>query len=320
VACTGTPLVEELQESSVLTPPPSLGFFPIRTMEMLKLLTQKFRQQSLNEVQPFQPAEVEDRDSGTESDEENAELQAIEEAMQGDQEDQENHHQGQQLQHGVVIIATSPFQSPPRSSSSPVSSMSKRPFSQLVNTTNTSPFQTLGQHADLNSPHLINGHYSPQGSSDFERCSLDYEPTSSAEFDRHSSEEELSIINYNFNNREIHSEKRKWSQANHCGSCNESSGSSDDEVRELLSSPLIMKPIVMKPLNFSSSPPRGVQKLSRTLSPKLFLAHVAPMGRVCSVSPRKRHRQSSSTDVSDATVIQRPCLDFEKMQVSVSCY
>ena len=235
--------------------------------------------------------------------------------MQGDQEDQENQHQGQ-LQHGVMIITTSPFQSPPRSSSSPVSSMSKRPFSQLVNNTN-SPFQTLGQHSDLNSPH-VNGHYSPQGSSDFERCSLDYEPSSSTEFDRHSSEEELSIIN--FTNRELHSEKRKWSQANQCGSCNESSGSSDEEVRDLLSSPIVMKPIVMKPLNFSSSPPRGVQKLSRTLSPKLFLANVAPTMRVCSVSPRKRHRQSSSTDVSDATVIQRPCLDFEKMQVSVSCY
>lgn len=202
--------------------------------------------------------------------------------------------------HNNTAVPGFSVQRPSPSAASPTPS--KRPT--LVTTTLTNNMQQQ-QHTDLRS--LQSGQVSPQGSSDFERCSLDYEPTSSAEFDHHSSEEELAIINCR--NKELHPEKRKWSQMTRCSSYSESSGSSDDEVRELLCRP--------QPVDFRSSPPRGVHKISRTMSPKLFLANVTPV-QICTVSPRKRHRQTSSTDVSDAmTVIQRPCLDFEKMQVGV---
>ncbi len=193
---------------------------------------------------------------------------------------------------------------PPRCLSPVMYSLSKKPL-QLANQP-ASSFCPSIQRSDLNFSSYTS---SPQGSSDFERCSLDYDPTSSTEFDHHSSEEELAFINYP--TREVHREKRTWSQANNrCGSCQDSSGSSDDEVKDLMSKP--------QPVLFSSSPPRGVQKLSKTMSPRLFLANVTP-AHSSSVSPRKRHRQTSSTDVSDApAVIQRPCLDFEKMQVSYS--
>ena len=124
--------------------------------------------------------------------------------------------------------------------------------------------------------------------------------------ERPSSEEELAIINGH------PAEKRKWSQVTRCGSCSDDSCSSDDEVRDLLSaSP--------KPLTFSAAPPRGIRRMTKTMPPNVFLSRMSPSVQICSVSPRKRHRQTYGSDVSEATVMQRPCLDFEKMQVSRSC-
>ena len=223
-----------------------------------------------------------------------------------------------------ITSTTLPFHNPPRSATSPVNSVTvKRPF-QLVNQTQGS-FQAaanncppgMANHNPQPAPLALQSDTSPQASSDFERCSLDYEPTSSVEFDHHSSEDELAVINC-CKTPELHPEKRKWSQMSRCGSCNDSSGSSDEEVRDLLANTGDGGDGDGQPLNFSSSPPHNVQRLSRTMSPKLFLANVSPALRVCSMSPRKRHRQSSSTDVSNATGIQRPCLDFDKMQVSLT--
>ena len=77
---------------------------------------------------------------------------------------------------------------------------------------------------------------------------------------------------------------------------------SDDEVRDLLCKP--------RPLRFRASPPRGVHKLNkRTISPKVFLASVHAS---YSMLPRKRYRYSNTN------MIQRPHLDFEKMQVTRS--
>ena len=147
----------------------------------------------------------------------------------------------------------------------------------------------------------------------------------SEEFERPSSEEELTVINYINVNQSP--EKRKWSQmicvesnngksnasykattntAEHGSSAN-SPASSDEEVKDVL--------FHSKPSNFSSSPPRGVQRLRRTISPRKFLANVsATYTQSCWKSPRKRQRQASIGDL-EATVMQRPCLDLEKMQV-----
>ena len=233
------------------------------------------------------------------------------------------------------------------SSTSPLNSLTRRPFQLVSNQSNTEPLTLSLSHPykleakRLTPPQQQQHQQVQQESSDFERCSLDYEPTSSAEYENHSSEEELAVINTHqhmqelvapvpaVNNIDMHPppppppppqpqrEKRKWSQVSQrCTSCSDSSGSSDEEVRDLLSQP------PPKPVCFSSSPPKGVHRLNQqTLSPRLFLANVSPATvHLCSVSPRKRHRQTSAVDDSEATVMQRPCLDFDKMQVSTRLY
>jgi hypothetical protein len=113
------------------------------------------------------------------------------------------------------------------------------------------------------------------------------------------------------------------------------SASSDDEVQSLIGgtqdSPL--------PLEFRTSPPEGAHRPTRSLSPppKFFLADrredmAAPLSAAAAAamlssqeqqptalsvangnnigSPRKRHRHAHRSHHH----IQRPCLDFEKMQ------
>ncbi|XP_076360556.1 uncharacterized protein LOC143252397 isoform X1 [Tachypleus tridentatus] len=133
-------------------------------------------------------------------------------------------------------------------------------------------------------------------------------------FDQHSSEEELEVINSAGNDiprNSMYPEKRKWSQANRL-SCGEHSASSDDELQDVF--------CVSTPVEFCASPPANVHKPSRSLSPPPKVFHSAsaniPSFEVCSVSPRntsprKKHRQMHAAGGAN---IQRPCLDFEKMQ------
>ncbi|XP_069686464.1 uncharacterized protein Reph isoform X2 [Periplaneta americana] len=160
-------------------------------------------------------------------------------------------------------------------------------------------------------------------------------------YDHHSSEEELEVIN-NPSNPVVKCvstampEKRKWSQitgvsntchvstTNSCaaagagGSCSssvpataaasaaadQSSGSSDEEVQGLLAA-------MATPVQFRTSPPLDAHKPGRSLSPppKLFHYGGHAAAAALEVSPRKRHRHTPR-----AHHIQRPCLDFEKMQ------
>ena len=210
-----------------------------------------------------------------------------------------------------------PVTTPTASSGHPT--ITRRPF-QLVNHPDspfnavTNPEQSGGGWSTLTAGkqkpnHTTTLNSSTQESSDFERCSLDYEPGSSAEYDQHSSEEELSVIagqGVMAAAATTTAEKRKWSQIHRCSSCSDACGSSDEEVCDLLACP-------SQPVAFSASPPKDVHKLSRTMSPHLFFSGMsAGAVRVCAVSPRKRHRHS---DNDTSTVIHRPCLDFEKMQV-----
>ncbi|XP_064621662.1 uncharacterized protein LOC135484276 isoform X1 [Lineus longissimus] len=234
--------------------------FPQFYMDMLRFLTHKLRSQTLDEVQPFQPKVDDDRDSGTESDEENIELEEIERQIQ-----QQNR------------INTSK------------SAMTEKGSSSVLVRKGFTPLRPLNTKITELSD-------SDHDTSDFERQNSDFE--------RHSSEEELANINNTSGVKELN--KRKWSQVNR-HSFDDYYGSSDDEVWDLLSKP--------QPVSFSSSPPKGIQRIERIgrAPPEKFrIANVTPL-EVCAVSPRKRHRQSSLSD-SNETVIQRPCLDFEKMQ------
>jgi hypothetical protein len=123
--------------------------------------------------------------------------------------------------------------------------------------------------------------------------------------DYDSSEEELNIINMNHKQFQA---KRKWSQMTRYNSCDDSAESSDDEEQDL--------GLQSKPLQFGSCPPKSAQRLGHILSPARFWENILSRNmRLCSVSPRKRCRQMDSTDVSNAAAVQRPYLDFEKMQV-----
>lgn len=166
-------------------------------------------------------------------------------------------------------------------------------------------------------------------------------PAPDALHDPHSSEEELEVIN---SPREVRGpcplrptsvclpEKRKWSQISDSRDSRslegadvdtdenvenlarfgnvdtrttddsiavEHSGSSDDEVHGLLAS-------MATPVQFRTSPPLealkpGRPNKGRSLSPPHKVIHYE-------VSPRKRSRHARHAHV------QRPCLDFEKMQ------
>lgn len=94
----------------------------------------------------------------------------------------------------------------------------------------------------------------------------------------------------------------------------ESSGSSDEEVQGLMAA-------MATPVEFRTSPPLDAHKPGhkpvRSLSPPPKLFHYSPTPLTASasastldVSPRKRHHRSTPR----AHHIQRPCLDFEKMQ------
>lgn len=231
------------------------------TREMLRFLTHKLKSSSLNEVQPLpaQAIDDDDRDSGTESDDENNELDDID-----DPDDGRRHYNN----------------SPVRNSGA--SARDGRSNDEF-GTGNTKTHEISDHNFDTVSC-----------TSDYERQSLD--------FDRHSSEDELGSIN-----KENVAEKRKWSQAG----C-DSSSSSDEEVKELLFNP--------QPVLLSASPPKGVLKIyTQNASPRQVLARMTPVHLpVSAVSPRKRHRKSttsdSPSDSEEETGIQRPCLDFEKMQ------
>lgn len=156
--------------------------------------------------------------------------------------------------------------------------------------------------------------------------------------DAHSSEEELEVINRNkteINNGAVRAtsvclpEKRKWSQIGRyspenvenishysnvsprssCSSCQrfgeeggQHSGSSDDEVHNFAGS---MSP----PVQFRTSPPLEALKPGRTTSVQKMKS-LSPPAKIVhyEVSPRKRSRHSRHSH------IQRPYLDFEKMQ------
>lgn len=88
----------------------------------------------------------------------------------------------------------------------------------------------------------------------------------------------------------------------------DSAGSSDEEVKEFMLDP--------KPVLFSARPPAGIHNVMRTTATN-FLLPSQPSFGICAISPRKRHRLTSapdSLDLENMSVIQRPCLDFEKMQ------
>ena len=113
-------------------------------------------------------------------------------------------------------------------------------------------------------------------------------------------------------------EKRKWSQANaRRGSCTSGgdsgeedvSCSDDDEVRSLLASSS-SSPV---PLVFGSDPPRQARRLVAVNVPPAHAPITRAAPQVCSLSPRKRHCQGD--DVIEGRGVQRPSLDFEKMQV-----
>ncbi|XP_017689737.1 PREDICTED: uncharacterized protein LOC108506851 isoform X3 [Lepidothrix coronata] len=223
-------------------------FLAPRICTMLKILTKKLRNQSLNEIQPFQlkisyPPSDEDSDD---SEGENQELAQI------DRERRRNCT--------LTPLATN----------------------QLQNQDNQCCKVRALFHANL---------------------------------DRHSSEEELELIN-----REFSAEKRKWSQVSRLACCSDgnNTSSSDEEVKNLCA--MSFRPVAEQadglhaspsPVLFSASPPKRLQPLVRSPAsrPLIFTSVGAGLEQVM---PCKRHRQGYGDKV------RRPSLDLEKMQQSIN--
>lgn len=223
---------------------------------MLRFLTNKLRTHSLYEVHPFVQAEEFERDSGTESDDEQGRPEDLEDDMASDD-----------------IKVDSRFGSADGGECA------------LLSASSSSNLSAMGK---CDSPTALDS-----------ALPSDSDPN----LDQHSSEEELEVINSCVREGP---EKRKWGQANR-RSFGDSSGSSDEEVRDLMCSSL--------PLEFRASPPADAHKPAQSQSPPAKLFHFSPATltpfEVCAVSPRKRHRQNHN---AAPTMQNRPCLDFEKMQ------
>lgn len=249
---------------------------------MLKYLTHKLRNQSLNESEAFSTQTDDDHDSGTESDDEGADIEELQKYMES-----------------IIHLDSKGNRSLRKSKNT----------SEVTESNNhVCPYnKRRNQHSRASRTEL---------ESPLPEPALDSALPSDSDhnFDHHSSEEELEVINSSsvVHHREritSHPEKRKWSQANHHLSLGEySGGSSDEEVRDLM--------CLSAPVEFRTSPPANVHKPSKCLSPppKVFHSSVAniPPHELCSVSPRKRHRRTPTAVAGGP--IQRPCLDFEKMQ------
>lgn len=279
---------------------------------MLQIVSERLRAQSLDEITNFnepkgEEEEEEDIDSGTESDEE---LSSI--------------TQGMSSVPSPTLSTTAPTRV--QAGPVPVPSASSPMFRQLARPT---PLTTDTQVASTSS----------HDCSDYERCSLDFEPSNSTDSSvdyEHAFQPDYDLALLQLTNKltpvlngfpsmdkisdcdseladlltdmdtpleeDLLEEEDDRSPVNRCGSCG-SVSASDDEVRDLLDrkSPA--------PLRFRTSPPRGVHKLNkRTISPKVFLASI----NAC-YSSRFHHRHHRFANTG---LIQRPHLDFEKMQVT----
>ncbi|XP_076355425.1 uncharacterized protein LOC143249451 isoform X3 [Tachypleus tridentatus] len=250
---------------------------------MIRHLTHKLRSQTLNESESFhsKPHADDERDSGTESDDEGAEAEELQKC------ESESVMENVQMEGRKRKL---------RTGRSPRAMMGEQ-----LDTSREVQQLLCASKTEMDSP-------LPEPALDSALPS-----DSDHNFDHHSSEEELEVINCGnvITRNSIYPEKRKWSQANRF-SGGENSASSDDELRDIV--------CVSTPVEFCASPPANVHKPSRSLSPPPKVFHSAsaniPSFEVCSVSPRnlsprKKHRYMHA---SGGANIQRPCLDFEKMQ------
>jgi hypothetical protein len=189
-----------------------------------------------------------DRDSGTESDDEGAEIEELQKYMESIihlDSRQSEHRRGRRQQHlPQQVTSGEEGDDPPRHRHHP------------------------HQHHRPRRRPPANPRRSPDD------AALDSALPSDSDhpFEHHSSEEELEVINSG-----SHPEKRKWV------------GGADELP-------------VCCPVQFRTSPPAHAHKPGKCLRQADIPPH-----ELCSVSPRKRHRRTP-------TAIQRPCLDFEKMQ------
>ncbi|XP_015927214.1 uncharacterized protein [Parasteatoda tepidariorum] len=230
---------------------------------MLRYLTHKLRTQSLNESEIYHVKTDDDRDSGTESDDEGAEIEELQKYMESIIHIDSNHHSEKRRskRHPLPHQVTNGDEGGGGVSPDPPPRRYHHHHHRRRTSSNRSP----------------------------DAAALDSALPSDSDhnFDHHSSEEELEVIN-STSPRLQHpaAEKRKW----------DFGGGADDEDEESL--------YLCCPVEFRTSPPADVHKPSKCLRQ----AHIPPH-ELCSVSPRKRHRRTPTTNA-----IQRPCLDFEKMQ------
>ncbi|XP_054713318.1 uncharacterized protein LOC129222798 [Uloborus diversus] len=239
---------------------------------MLRYLTHKLRTQSLNETETYHVKTDDDRDSGTESDDEGAEIEELQKYMESiislDSSRHSEHHRRSKRHHQHLPSQVTAEDD--GAASSPADAPPSRP-----------PHHRHHHHHRRRTSH----HRSSPALADSALPS-----DSDHNVDHHSSEEELEVINSGSPTtpRLPQPEKRKWD----CSApLDDEQTLGDDDENNC-------------PVEFRTSPPAHAHKPSKCLRQ----AHI-PAHELCSVSPRKRHRRTPT-----GQAIQRPCLDFEKMQ------
>lgn len=259
---------------------------------MIRFLSQKLKSQSLSEDEPDIDSKLdEDRDSGTESDDENVDLELQDLELTRTKMDERNQHDTSS--YGSL--------SPPLIGDSDTHWADNHPEEPEVSSITSLSFTSTRDTGTTTGMSL---------------CDLT-NLTQTWDTDRHSSEDELininnGVISAGNENDPLISERGVVGSSSGLRIC-DSAGSSDDEVREFMLQP--------QPVMFACSPPPDARRIyhsSIPRSPALITEVISPLNIV---SPRKRHRQTSTADLFDeddaGLSIRRPCLDFEKMQKTI---
>ncbi|XP_021923319.1 uncharacterized protein LOC110831526 isoform X2 [Zootermopsis nevadensis] len=289
---------------------------------MLKFLTNKFRTHSLNEDQLQQDKGDEDHDSGTESDDELCETEDQESIMESETERSSGSTLSPSPFAGIDVIPYSPS-SPFLDSALPSDSdhnndhHSSEEELEVIN--NPSKCAAFGsslkelltcRSGSVNAVVPEKRKWSQVTSSS--ACSLsntNHLSTNSSDLLTISSGSCSSLHGGNGSNVAALAGaggRASVAVVTTTPAADHSSGSSDEEIQGLLAA-------MATPVKFRTTPPLDVHKPGLSLSPPPKLFHFGTQSSAAAaleVSPRKRHRHTPR-----AHHIQRPCLDFEKMQL-----
>ncbi|XP_022186375.1 uncharacterized protein LOC111045307 [Nilaparvata lugens] len=276
---------------------------------MLKFLTHKLKTHSLNEEHPHQKVEEDDHDSGTESDDEHADIDDPETSM-------ESEGSAMSVVQGMGGMGFGGVSVSPYLLDSALASDNDLNYDdhhsseeelENINSSNLPAHAPNARDARSRSTSTLPEKRKwSQVTPEAVTCSSSSSSEEPPPAQRRAPNVQLSVSPAALcGHATAHGKGKPYSLApTRAHSCSEQGGSSDEEVQGLLAT---------TPVQFRTSPPRGTHRPHRTLAPHPSPSPLLPLQQHDSSSPRKRHRQAPA-NARHPHAIQRPCLDFEKMQ------